>query len=87
MNTSNVYQKHLTLDKRFKIEKGIDEKKSFTQIANDICKSNKTVSNEILIMINKSPPHLGRCQGDKNYHASISVFQTILVQRSLHRTQ
>jgi IS30 family transposase len=48
MNTSNVYQKHLTLDKRFKIEKGIDEKKSFTQIANDICKSNKTVSNEIL---------------------------------------
>lgn len=41
MNTSNVYQKHLTLDKRFKIEKGIDEKKSFTQIANDICKSKK----------------------------------------------
>ena len=39
MNTSNVYQKHLTLDKRFKIEKGIDEKKSFTQIANDICKT------------------------------------------------
>ena len=48
MNTSNVYQKHLTLDKRIKIEKGIDEKKNFTQIANDICKSNKTVSNEIL---------------------------------------
>ena len=48
MNTSNVYQKHLTLDKRIKIEKGIDEKKNFTQIAIDICKSNKTVSNEIL---------------------------------------
>ena len=48
MNTSNTYQKHLTLDKRIKIEKGIDEKKNFTQIANDICKSNKTVSNEIL---------------------------------------
>lgn len=48
MNTSNVYQKHLTLDKRIKIEKGIDERKNFTQIANDICKSNKTVSNEIL---------------------------------------
>lgn len=48
MNTSNTYQKHLTLDKRIKIEKGIDERKNFTQIANDICKSNKTVSNEIL---------------------------------------
>lgn len=48
MNTSNVYQKHLTLDKRIKIEKGIEERKNFTQIANDICKSNKTVSNEIL---------------------------------------
>lgn len=48
MNTSNVYQKHLTLDKRIKIEKGIEENKNFTQIANDICKSNKTVSNEIL---------------------------------------
>ena len=48
MNTSNVYQKHLTLDKRIKIEKGIEEKKNFTQIAEDICKSNKTVSNEIL---------------------------------------
>ena len=48
MNTSNVYQKHLTLDKRIIIEKGIEERKSFTQIANDICKSNKTVSNEIL---------------------------------------
>ena len=48
MNASNVYQKHLTLDKRIKIEKGIEENKNFTQIANDICKSNKTVSNEIL---------------------------------------
>ena len=45
--TSNVYQKHLTLDKRIKIEKGIEESKNFTQIANDICKSSKTVSNEI----------------------------------------
>ena len=47
MNTSNVYQKHLTLDKRIKIEKGIEEEKNFTQIANDICKSSKTVANEI----------------------------------------
>ena len=52
--TSNVYKKHLTLDKRIKIEKGIDEKKNFTQIANDICKSKKTVSNEILRKIKKS---------------------------------
>ena len=36
MNTSNMYQKHLTLDKRIKIEKGIEEKKYFTQIAQDI---------------------------------------------------
>lgn len=45
--TSNVYQKHLDLDKRIKIEKGIEEKKNFNQIASDICKSAKTVSNEI----------------------------------------
>ena len=48
MNTSNVYQKHLNLDKRIKSEKGIEEKKTFTKIAEDICKSSKTVSNEIL---------------------------------------
>lgn len=47
MNTSNVYQKHLTLDKRIKIEKDIESNKNFTQIAKDICKSSKTVSNEI----------------------------------------
>lgn len=48
MNTSNVYQKHLNLDKRIKIEKGIEERKTFTKIAEDICKSSKTISNEIL---------------------------------------
>ena len=47
MKTSNVYQKHLTLDKRIKIEKGIEESKNFTQIGKDICKSSKTVANEI----------------------------------------
>lgn len=47
MKTSNMYQKHLTLDKRIKIEKGIEEGKNFTQIAEDISKSYKTVSNEI----------------------------------------
>ena len=47
MNTSNIYQKHLTLDKRIKIEKGIEERKNFSQIALDISKSYKTVSNEI----------------------------------------
>lgn len=48
MITSNVYQKHLDLSKRIKIEKGIEENKNFTQIAKDISKSAKTVSNEIL---------------------------------------
>ena len=48
MITSNVYQKHLDLNKRIKIEKGIEENKNFTQIAKDISKSAKTVSNEIL---------------------------------------
>src|SRR5574344_196852 len=47
METSNVYQKHLTLDKRIKIEKGIEESKNFSQIGIDICKSAKTISNEI----------------------------------------
>lgn len=47
MKTSNIYQKHLTLNKRIKIEKGIEENKNFTQIAQDICKSSKTVANEI----------------------------------------
>lgn len=48
MKTSNCYNKHLNLDKRIKIEKGIEENKSIKLIANDICKSYKTVSNEIL---------------------------------------
>ena len=43
--TSNVYQKHLTLDKRIKIEKDIEEKKNFTQISLKVSKSPKTVSN------------------------------------------
>lgn len=47
MKTSNNYQNHLDLSKRIKIEKGIEEGKNFTQIAEDICKSSKTVSNEI----------------------------------------
>ena len=47
MKTSNMYQKHLTLDKRMKIEKGIEEGKNFSKIAEDISKSYKTVSNEI----------------------------------------
>lgn len=47
MKTSNMYQKHLTLDKRIKIEKGIEEGKNFSEIAKDISKSYKTISNEI----------------------------------------
>lgn len=48
MKTCNVYNKHLTLDKRIEIEKGIEQKKNFTQIGLKISKSPKTVSNEIL---------------------------------------
>lgn len=47
MKTSNMYQKHLTLEKRIKIEKGIEEGKNFAKIAEDISKSYKIVSNEI----------------------------------------
>ena len=38
-NTSNCYNKHLDLSKRIKIEKGIEEKRNFSYIANDINKS------------------------------------------------
>ena len=47
-NTSNCYNKHLDLSKRIKIEKGIEEKRSFSYIANDINKSPRTISYEIL---------------------------------------
>lgn len=47
-NTCNVYQKHLDLDKRIKIEKGIEEHLNFTQIAKEINKSPRTISYEIL---------------------------------------
>ena len=47
MKTSNMYQKHLTLDKRIKIEKGIEEGKNFSKIAEDISKSYKTVMKHI----------------------------------------
>ena len=47
-NTCNVYHKHLDLSKRIKIEKGIENHWTFTKIANDINKSPRTVSYEIL---------------------------------------
>lgn len=47
-NTCNIYCKHLDLEKRTKIEKGILENKNFTQIANTINKSSRTISYEIL---------------------------------------
>ena len=47
-STSNVYQKHLDLNKRIKIEKGIEENLNFSQIAKQINKSPRTVSYEIL---------------------------------------
>ena len=48
MNTScNVYRKHLDLSKRIQIESSLNERKKFTEIANLINKSRKTVSDEI----------------------------------------
>ena len=47
-NTCNVYQKHLDLSKRIKIEKGIENNWSFSKIANEINKSPRTISYEIL---------------------------------------
>ena len=47
-NTCNVYQKHLDLNKRIKIEKGIENNWSFSKIANEINKSPRTISYEIL---------------------------------------
>ena len=47
-NTCNVYQKHLDLNKRIKIEKGIENNWTFSKIANDINKSPRTISYEIL---------------------------------------
>lgn len=47
-NTCNCYNKHLDLSKRIKIEKGIEEKRTFSDIANDINKSPRTISYEIL---------------------------------------
>ena len=47
-NTCNVYHKHLDLDKRIKIEKGIENNWTFSRIAKDINKSPRTISYEIL---------------------------------------
>ena len=43
-NTCNVYQKHLDLNKRIKIEKGIEENLNFSQIVKEINKSPRTIS-------------------------------------------
>ncbi len=61
MKTSNSYQKHLTLDKRIKIVKGIEEGKNFSEIAQNISKSYKTVSNEI--KRNRNIEHCTSCYG------------------------
>lgn len=47
-STCNVYQKHLDLTKRIKIEKGIENNLNFTQISKEINKSPRTISYEIL---------------------------------------
>lgn len=48
MKTScNVYMKHLNLSKRIIIESSLNDGKNFTQIANLISKSRKTISDEI----------------------------------------
>ena len=45
--TSNIYQKHLTISKRNLIEQGLNERKNFSEIAELISKSDRTVSHEI----------------------------------------
>ncbi len=62
-NTCNIYCKHLDLEKRTKIEKGILENKNFTQIANDINKSPRTISYEILR--NRQCEHCSRWYGSE----------------------
>ena len=47
MNTSDTYQKHLSLSNRIIIEKMLDERKNFSQIAKELKKSNRTISYEI----------------------------------------
>lgn len=47
MNTSNVYQKHLSLSKRIKIEQLLNEGKSISEISEEISKSKSTVYYEI----------------------------------------
>lgn len=48
MTTScNIYRKHLNLSKRIQIEASLNDSNNFTQIANLINKSRKTVSDEI----------------------------------------
>ena len=47
MNTSNVYQKHLSLSQRILIEKMLNERKNFKEISESIGKSNRTISYEI----------------------------------------
>lgn len=50
MKTGNIHQKHITLDKRIKIEKEIEEGKNFSEIAEDISKSYKMFSNKMDIV-------------------------------------
>ena len=47
MNTSNIYQKHLNLSKRIKIEQLLNEGRTIKEIAEEISKSKNTVYYEI----------------------------------------
>ena len=47
MKTSDKYQKHLTLSDRILIEKMLDNGDNFSKIANELSKSNRTISYEI----------------------------------------
>lgn len=47
MNTSNIYQKHLSLSKRIKIEQFLNEGKTIKEISEEINKSKNTVYYEI----------------------------------------
>lgn len=47
MHTSNIYQKHLSLSKRIKIEQLLNEGKSIKEISEEINKSKNTIYYEI----------------------------------------
>jgi transposase, IS30 family len=68
MNTSNVFNKHLTLSKRIQIEQGLNEGKSFIEIGEIISKSPNTVYKEV-----RNNRQLIKCNRWNNYNSNYNV--------------